>query len=311
MTPAGNPDGVNSRSARPLAWLMVAGFFFPACANMTCSQERRRAIERLNSGVSYYRQGQLPGAVREFKSAIAEDDAYVMAHYNLAKVYQDMKNWEQAAAELRRCMEIEPGNPTYHYDLGVALQETGRPERAGAEYARALELDPKLYRVHYRMGTLHERGGRPREADSSYRRSIEINPRFTKAIVGLGNLYLDNGYANLAAQVFQAGVTVDDGDAEAHNGLGKAYHELGDTTRAIPEFKKAVEIDGELLSAVYNLGMAFAALDQREAARRWLERFVQAGTGRTDPAFVRAAQDKMSDMANDEASGAEASPPKQ
>ena len=49
---------------------------------------------------------------------------------------------EEATAEYQACTFANVDNPMPYYKLGVALEKTGRIDEAAAEYRKALELDP-------------------------------------------------------------------------------------------------------------------------------------------------------------------------
>jgi len=166
-------------------------FLMPSCARMTCSQKRHRAIQYMNRGIKAYSAGAHGKALRDLKAAVKEDPNYVTAHYNLAKVYQEMKKFDEASKHLNRGTEGEPKNARAHYDLGVCYQNLRRFDLAKSAYQKCLGINPKFYAAHYRLGTLAEIKGKPKEADAAYRRAIEINPRFVKPFVKLGLLYSD------------------------------------------------------------------------------------------------------------------------
>lgn len=275
---------------------LCAASLTAGCERMTCSQRRVRSIQYMNQGVDFYRQGSMPAAIRELKSAVAEDDSNIQAHYNLAKAFQEMKQWEDALPELQRCVAAQQQNAMFHYDLGWTLDELNRDDNAAEAYKKALAIDPKLFRAHYRLGTVLESQDRLKEADASYRRAIEINARFTKPFIRLGYLYLNNDFAREAAAVFKAGLSVDEMDGEMQNGYGAALAALGQFDEATTAFQAALKLDNNMLDALYNLGMAHFELGHKEQAKKYLEEFSQRGQGRADPAFVRAAQDKLSEL---------------
>lgn len=280
------------------AFAIAAGFGGAGCEQVTCSQKRVRSIQYMNAGVDYYRQGLMPAAVRELKSAVAEDDTNVQARYNLGKVYQEMKNWEEASSELQKVVAAEPKVAIYHYDLGWAYDELKRFQQAEEEYRKAIEIDPKIFRAHYRLATVLEGAEKPQEADAEYRKAIDINPRFSKTFVRLGYLYLNNDFAKEAAGVFKGGLSVDENqsDPEMYNGLGAALAGTNQFADAVPQFEQALKLDKDMIDALYNLGMAEFSLGRKEDANKHLTEFTQRGQGRADPAYVRAASDKLAEL---------------
>jgi superkiller protein 3 len=273
-------------------------FLLPSCAGITCSQGRHRAIRYMNQGVKLFTEGLHAQALRELQAAVREDDNYALAHYNLAKVFQELKRWDEAQRHLNRVVTLVPNDARYHYDLGMCYQNLERLDLAQKEYEAALQLNPKLYVAHFRLGTIHMATDKPKEADAAFRKAIEINPRFIKPFVKLSLLYLNYDYPEAAMQVLQAGLAINEDSAEAHNMLGVSHQFLKQYDKAIASFKKALELKGDLLDAIYNLGMTFAAADRKKEAVDALTRFTKAAAGKADvdPDFVRAANDKISEL---------------
>jgi Flp pilus assembly protein TadD len=59
----------------------------------------------------------------------------------------------RAVAELARAVQGDPARATFHSNYGFALQQSGRMDDAIAEYRAALRLDPKLVSAWINLGT--------------------------------------------------------------------------------------------------------------------------------------------------------------
>jgi superkiller protein 3 len=252
----------------------------------------------MNRGVKHFSDGVHAAALSDLKAAVREDDTFAKAHYNLAKVYQHMKKWDDAQRHLNRVITLEPKNPTFHYELGKCYQHLNRIDMAKSSYEKALSLNPRLYVVHFRLGTVFAALDQPKKADASFRRAIEINPRFTKAFVSLAMLYLNYDYPEPAMQVLQTGVAINDNSAEAQNTLGVSYQFLKQYEKAIASFKKALELQPDYYVAIFNLGMALAAADKRKEAEVQLTRFTKMAAGKQeiDPDYIREANEKLMEL---------------
>ena len=64
-----------------------------------------------------------------------------------------------------------------HYQLGMCLQARGRLDEAMAEFRRAIELDPKGAPAHHQLGMCWQAKGQLDEAMAEYRRAIELDPK--------------------------------------------------------------------------------------------------------------------------------------
>ncbi|HVP68118.1 MAG TPA: tetratricopeptide repeat protein [Anaeromyxobacteraceae bacterium] len=84
--------------------------------------EARRAIGRVhnNLGVDAAVHDRMREAVPHFEAAAAFDPLNPRYHYNAGNAYLDMGLPERGIAELRRAVELAPGNPTFEQRLAEA-----------------------------------------------------------------------------------------------------------------------------------------------------------------------------------------------
>ena len=92
--------------------------------------------------------GQFDHALVEAKRAVELDPVSPIGHTDVATVYMYMteRRYDEAIAELRNTLEMEPDFYWAHRQLGMALELKGSPNEAIVEYQRAAELndDPRV-----------------------------------------------------------------------------------------------------------------------------------------------------------------------
>lgn len=92
--------------------------------------------------------GQFDHALVEAKRAVELDPVSPIGHTDVATVYMYMteRRYDEAIAELRNTLEMEPDFYWAHRQLGMALELKGSPDEAIVEYQRAAELndDPRV-----------------------------------------------------------------------------------------------------------------------------------------------------------------------
>ena len=91
------------------AVFLTCFILIPACSGITCDQRRHRAVKIMNLGISKFSQGQHAAALADIKAALNEAPDYVPAHANLAKIYMEMKKWDDAQRHFNRVVQAEPG----------------------------------------------------------------------------------------------------------------------------------------------------------------------------------------------------------
>src|SRR6202051_4446755 len=80
------------------------------------------------------------------------------------------QNWEKAASQLQRCLELNPNFDNAMTGLARALSKLGRLEEAKGWLQKALQSNPENYRAWYEIGLL-EAGTNPAAALSAYQKA--------------------------------------------------------------------------------------------------------------------------------------------
>ncbi len=102
----------------------------------------RASIQR---GQALIQQGDLAGALTEFNKALEVNKNSSLAHYRIAEVFFQQKNYQASANAYRECLNGD-GDPRWtevwsHVQLGKIFDVTGQRERATNEYRQALQTN--------------------------------------------------------------------------------------------------------------------------------------------------------------------------
>src|SRR5438046_6432748 len=68
--------------------------------------------------------------------------AYVVSHSNLSYAYERQGRSDEAIAEYRKVLELEPDNSVVRNNLGALYSRDGRYEEAVREFEELLRRDP-------------------------------------------------------------------------------------------------------------------------------------------------------------------------
>lgn len=270
-----------------------------------CSQAHVKSMEEMNTGVEYYQKKLYGRSIEHLNRSIQLDAENEQAHFNLAQVYIVTESWQEAARHLQRAIDLNNTVPDYHYKLGFVLFQLEQYDQAENHLRRAIEMDPSLYKVYYRLAKVYVALDRIEDAMHQYTESINRNPSFTDAYRDLGTLYAEYEFPQHSIQVFQAALEAvipnSPQEAEIRHRLGTVYQEQGQHQDAVTEFRRALEIDQNRYETFFSLGWTYALMDQREDARLYLKKFVNAASGneqvRAD--YVKAARDKLYEFGED------------
>ena len=92
----------------------------------------------------YYRQGDLPRAIAEYRQLALIDRQIVGANLNAGLLLLELDSLPQARAEFNIAVGNDPANATARYYRGYAEQLLGKPAAARRDYTTALRLDPNF-----------------------------------------------------------------------------------------------------------------------------------------------------------------------
>ena len=78
-----------------------------------------------------------------------------------ATEFARQKSWDQAIANYRKALEVEPNDALTHYDLALALKYKGEAKQAVDEFEAALAPQTEMGRCPIRIGRRLVRSSRP------------------------------------------------------------------------------------------------------------------------------------------------------
>ncbi len=98
----------------------------------------------LNLGRSYYELGKYPEAEQIFRTALVQkpDDTHIRAGLAAILFFRTPPDFDGAIKEFRRCLEVDPNEPTVLAGLAAALLEKGDDKEAGVVLARLENVAP-------------------------------------------------------------------------------------------------------------------------------------------------------------------------
>jgi tetratricopeptide (TPR) repeat protein len=145
-----------------------------------------------------------------------------------------------------------------HFRVGIVLGERGLVDEAIAEYRRSIEIDPAYPQSYLNMGALLAQGGRTVEAALAFRRALALDPGLTAARLNLAmalGASGDHGAALAQLDSLLAGHPL---DAAAHKERGIVLHRLGRDGEAMVSLREAARVDSagtEAAEVAFYVGM--------------------------------------------------------
>ncbi len=160
-------------------------------------------------------------------------------HQLRAEAHQQRQADDEAIAEYRKAIALEPDEPELHRGLGLLFLLNNAHEEAGESLARALELDAANPRTLYLAGRLRVAMQQHEESIRYLEGALRLDPNLVEARPSLGRAFLRAGrFAEAAAQL-ERGLGLDY-YGDIHYSLFQAYRRLGRDEEAERALERSV-----------------------------------------------------------------------
>lgn len=114
----------------------------PSPQSSESSSQVASAAEHNARGAQLFEQDRAEEAIVEFRMATELDPENSSYHCNLAVVYDDVEQDDEARKEYERALEINPQDRTALLYLGYIMNESNEPERAAELWAKLTQIAP-------------------------------------------------------------------------------------------------------------------------------------------------------------------------
>ena len=224
--------------------------------------------------------------------AVDLDDTLAEAHGSLALIKSSYDwDWSGADKEIRRAIELNPSYADAHRLHAEVLWQTGRLNEAIAETKLTLEMDPLSLDNNDTLGLEFFLIREYDRAIEQERKVLELDPNFIEAYYFRGMAYLKKSMHEEGMAEFEKGVAISPLSTEALTGLGYGYAVTGRRAEAQKVLDKLNELSKhEYVSAVWRAKI-YAGLEEKDKAFEWLEAayedrsIVSVGFIKTNPMF--------------------------
>jgi len=286
----------------------------------TILQRSPRDYRALNfMGILRAQQKREPEAEAFFKQVIEIKPDFPGGHSSLGLLYMQMGKREEAIAQLRETLRLDPSRTDardslvqlWTADAGEALK-ADNPEKALASLLQARKQKPEDPDVEYRLGMVALRMSLFADASEAFQSVLVLKPDDAAALYGLGRAQIGEAKFPEAKTSFAKYVQLHPDDASGQFALGLVLQTLQETESARRCFQRSIELRPSQTESYFRLGLLDLdqnRLDEAEANfRTTLKRDPKHAGALTGSGRV-AFQRKNYDEAARELRGAIASDP--
>ena len=208
--------------------------------------------------------------------AIEVDPNFVVAHYTLGVVHQELGNRWKAAAQFRAAIQLDGTYPEPLKALGDLFLAAPRRlfDQAVESYEKAIQFRPFYGEAWVGLGEAKAAKGDVDGAIGAYTKALAFNPINPRVHMSLGKIYYaEKGLYYESVTAYKKAIELDPTAVEARMGLGEVYEDKGLYKEAQEEYKRVIELDAKHTGAMYNLALVYEKVDPKEAIAQW-ERYI-------------------------------------
>jgi tetratricopeptide (TPR) repeat protein len=166
------------------------------------------------------------------------------AHLALANVYIRLKRWPDANDELGagEALSNTPAEKLYIYFMrGILADRQKQYDQAEAQFRKALAIDPQNATILNYLGyMLADRGVRLSEATTMIRKAVQLDPQNYAYLDSLGWAYYKTGQYALAEENIRKANERNSGDPTIHDHLGEVYERTGKLKQAVEQWERSL-----------------------------------------------------------------------
>lgn len=234
-------------------------------------------------GIEAYNAGQIDGAVRLLRTAVARRPNIPDYRYALGLAYLKSGKAKEAAQELEAVLGmtgLRRSTRVKEIDVlvqcGTAYLQLGNLKTARNRLQVALARQPDLAEAHYALGVIEQRESHPGKALEQFEAAVASQPTHARAALAAATLLREQGKAIEALDRLRGAARVDSGSFDIQMALGLAAFEAGLAEEASSAFELALGLNPGDRNARFNLGTVLLARKEYVKAIEALEPLVAA-----------------------------------
>jgi tetratricopeptide (TPR) repeat protein len=237
-----------------------------------------RALIYFQRAAAFAALGQYDHAVADLERAIAIEQDFYEAHYNLALVLaagcSSGRRLEQAIAEAKQATQLRADESEPHRLLAALYLEAGRHQDALQTAQATVQLDANAGENYALLAAIYTALGRYTESEEAQHRAITTWQQEISGLsatldeyIALGDAYLVDGKWEAAYQQYLLAQSLRPNDWRVHLGLGQLFYQQGAYGLAEQVIRQWTELTPQNSLAHQLLGLVYQRQHRVRAAQ--------------------------------------------
>lgn len=240
-----------------------------------CGDSEQKSIEYLESGKSYYQNGNYDKAKLELKNALQINDKLTEAYLYLGFIGEKNKNWKAMYSNLMQTIKLDPENFEAKQKLAKLYLLSGELDKARTETDWLLTKENGNPDIIALNGTIHLKQGAVDKALSEAERALELDPSHVDSIGLLVGVYLSQQKYSVAEEYLNKALALNP-DQMALNLLKLEVHiKSKDVEKVEQDYQSLMSLYPDKLEFNYALAKLYVGTDRYSAALKLLEDTVE------------------------------------
>ena len=204
-------------------------------------------------------------------NAVRADPDLAEAHASLGfvRLHYD-RDWVDAERELRKAIQLKPGNQVAHRWYAYSLSAMGRHDEAYAEIERARQITPQSAVIATAVANVLFLAGKFDETILQCRRSLELDPGAVAAHTVLRWAYELNGMHSEALAAFEQERSFAGDSPTTHAKRAHVLAAIGKREEARAILEEIIAKRNQNWVTAYEIAIIYTLLDEFDSAFRWL-----------------------------------------
>jgi Flp pilus assembly protein TadD len=157
------------------------------------AKEQERFKQTFTQALEAAKAGKYDEAETLYKDVLAKAPNLGIAHYNLAYVYRQKKDWTAAEAEYRKVIELEPDSSDGYIALAGVLQAANKGDEAAKTLSDASARFQQDAKFRYALAVVYYDSGKRDEAIAAFKQVRMLDPANPEPLYFLGVLAVQAG----------------------------------------------------------------------------------------------------------------------
>lgn len=242
-----DPKDADGHYRLALAYLKVGGV--PNLENAfqelttTVSLNASNYDAHLRLGQLHLMANQPEKALEQAESILASAPEHKEGHILLGQSLIGNKRIKEGIIELKKSLELNPGNMQIALDLARAYVQANNFQAAEAVLQQTLQSSPNVAEVRIALGDLRIIQGAPDLAEPEYKKALELNPSNEGLYYKLAGYYQSRNRVADAEATFAQWAKTKPDDEKPVIALGDMYRATGKLDQALTAYTRALEVN--------------------------------------------------------------------